>query len=202
MVDGRRWFVVYLALNRSGCIDLVVSHMKRISIHVYFDAIVEIPEGLGIIGPIGLMGHPLLLHGTHLTAWFFCTSRKSMGDGCIGVGLIDHVEAHADAAIACGFLAGSGSQASPMQQAGTPQDFNRLNNPQPLRYFNNGVEVDMDGNPLHTNDTINAPAQTNNTTNINNTINSTALVQGNVNKAPSPPFDGTPPRRTESTSPA
>jgi len=94
-----------------------------------------------------------------------------------GLDMID--QAYADAAVARGFSAGSekpASQTSPAQQVGIPQHSSSPNDPKPLRYFNNGIEVDMDGNPL----------QTNSPSNINNNINSTGPVQGNRDNAPSP----------------
>jgi len=77
--------------------------------------------------------------------------------------LID--QAHADAAVARGFSAGPEgrvNQGSPMQHAGIPRYSNSPNNPQPLRYFNNGIEVDMNGNPLPNNSPNPARANLNN----------------------------------------
>lgn len=50
------------------------------------------------------------------------------------------------------------------QQLVAPQDFGYQNRPrQPLRYFNNGAEVDIDGNPLQRNNT---PGNSNNDLNL------------------------------------
>ena len=66
--------------------------MNRVSVLIHFGAIVEILEGLGVTGDSGLLGHSRFLQRTCLAAWLFGPSQKSMGDGRVGMGLIDHVE--------------------------------------------------------------------------------------------------------------
>ena len=80
-------------------------------------------------------------------------------------------QTHANAAITHRFLARAknlGGQASPAQQAGMTQQSKSPSKPKPLQYFNNGIKVDMDGDPIHANKKINIPAP----------------VQGNANKVP------------------
>jgi len=100
-------------------------------------------------------------------------------------------QAHADAAIVARRFSSMGSekpagrQPISLQQASIPQDFNDKDKPQPLRYFNNGIEVDMDGNPLDTRSPVSLNINTSNHGNGNDNLNSPAPVQDNIN-------DGTP----------
>jgi len=102
-------------------------------------------------------------------------------------------QAHADAAVVARRFSSVGSekpagrQAISLQQASIPQDFNDQDKPQPLRYFNNGIEVDMDGNPLDTRSPVSLNINTSNHGNGNDNLNSPAPVQDNINNGtPSP----------------
>ena len=113
--------------------------------------------------------------------------------------------AHVDAAVALGCLAGSKKPPGPI--ASPAHRSHRLGIPdncasataQPLRYFDNGTEVDIEGNPLPTmhatptaktvQDNSNKappPPSSTNLDSLDNIILAKA-VQDNSNKAPPPP---------------
>jgi len=102
---------------------------------------------------------------------------------------IDQV--HANAAVVAqrfssvGSEKSAGRQAISLQQASIPQDFNDQDKPQPLRYFNNGIEVDMDGNPLDRRSPVSLNINTSNHGNGNDILNSPVPVQDNINNGTS-----------------